>query len=393
MSMRTNPAISAVEAPPIAEATTWLKPGPRNRPVINLCQAVPSYPPAEAMQEAIGRFARDEATSLYTDILGVPELRESLAAHMSADYGGRVVVEDVAITAGCNQAFAAAVMALAGPGDNVVLSAPYYFNHQMWLDMLRVEVRHLACRSPGLVPAPEDALALIDERTRAIVLCSPSNPTGAIYSPATLSAFHKLARRHGTVLVLDETYKDFRTDAGAPHAIFADGGWRDSFVQLYSFSKVFAMTGYRVGSLIAAPRILNEVEKILDCVAICAPHISQVAAHFGLENLDDWKAEKIAMIHDRADALRAAFARQDLSYRLESIGAFFAYVRHPFSGMPAKAVAQHLAGEHELLCLPGSMFGPGQEQFLRLAFANVDATVMPQVAERLVDSQATLNRQ
>ena len=98
------------------------------------------------------------------------------------------------------------------------------------------------------------------------------------------------------------------------------------------------------------------------------------------------------MIHERADALQQAFARPGLSYRLESLGAFFAYVRHPFAGMPAKAVAQHLAGEHDLLCLPGSMFGPGQEDFLRLAFANVDATVMPQVAERLVESQATLSR-
>lgn len=390
MNVRTNPAISAVEAPPIAEAMTWLRDGPRNRPVINLCQAVPSYPPAEAMQEAIGRFAREDATSLYTDILGLPELRESLAAHMSAAYGGRVAAEDVAITAGCNQAFATAVMALAGPGDNVILSAPYYFNHQMWLDMLRVEARHLPCRSPGLIPTPEDALGLIDARTRAIVLCSPNNPTGAIYLPATLGAFHELAHRHGTVLVLDETYKDFRTEARPPHGLFASSTWRDSFVQLYSFSKIFGMTGYRVGSLIAGPSILKEVEKILDCVAICAPHISQSAALFGLEHLDEWKAEKIAMINARAVALRAAFARPDISYRLESIGAFFAYVRHPFPGKPAKAVAQHLAGEHDLLCLPGSMFGPGQEDHLRLAFANVDATVMPQVAERLVESQATL---
>ncbi|MBL8895891.1 MAG: aminotransferase [Rhizobiales bacterium] len=391
MNVRTNPAISAVEAPPIAEAMTWLRDGPRNRPVINLCQAVPSYPPAEAMQEAIGRFAREDATSLYTDILGLPALRESLSAHMSAAYGGRVASEDVAITAGCNQAFAASVMALAGQGDNVILSAPYYFNHQMWLDMLRVEVRHLPCRSPGLIPSPDDALDLIDARTRAIVLCSPNNPTGAIYSPATLAAFHEVARAKGTVLVLDETYKDFRTDPRPPHALFAANAWQDSFIQLYSFSKVFGMTGYRVGSLIAGPAILKEVEKILDCVAICAPHISQSAALFGLEHLDNWKAEKIAMIHARAAALRAAFARPDLSYRLESAGAFFAYVRHPFPGKPAKVVAQHLAGEHDLLCLPGSMFGPGQEDYLRLAFANVDATVMPQVAERLVESQATLN--
>jgi aspartate/methionine/tyrosine aminotransferase len=387
--MRTNPAISAVEAPPIAEAMTWLKSGPRNRAVINLCQAVPSYPPAEAMQEAIGRLAKEDAISLYSDILGVPELREGLAAHMSAAYGGGIAAEDVAITAGCNQAFATAVMALAGPGDNVILSAPYYFNHQMWLDMLRVEVRHLPCRSPGLIPSAEDALGLIDKNTRAIVLCSPNNPTGAIYSPATLAAFHELARAKGTVLVLDETYKDFRTDSGPAHNLFTSAAWRENFVQLYSFSKVFGMTGYRVGSLIAGPEIMKHVEKILDCVAICAPHISQAAAHFGLLNLDGWKAEKIAMIHGRADALRKAFERPDLAYKLECVGAFFAYVRHPFAGMPAKAVAQHLAGEHDLLCLPGSMFGPGQEDYLRLAFANVDATVMPQVAERLVDSQAT----
>jgi aspartate/methionine/tyrosine aminotransferase len=260
----------------------------------------------------------------------------------------------------------------------------------MWLDMLRIEVRHLSCRIPGLVPSPEDALKLIDERTRAIVLCSPNNPTGATYPPSTLEAFHEMARGKGTVLVLDETYKDFRTDNAPAHDLFGSGGWRDSFVQLYSFSKVFGMTGYRVGSLIAGPQILKEIEKILDCVAICAPHISQAAAHFGLQTLDAWKADKIAMIHGRADALRAAFARADLAYSLESAGAFFAYVRHPFAGTPAKAVAKHLAAEHDLLCLPGSMFGPGQEDYLRLAFANVDATVMPQVAERLVESQATL---
>jgi len=390
--MRSNPAISAVEAPPIAEAMTWLPAGPRNRPVINLCQAVPSYPPAIEMQDEIGRVAREDETSLYTDIMGLPPLREALAAHMTGAYGGLVAATDVAITAGCNQAFAAAVMALAGPGDNVILSAPYYFNHQMWLDMLRVEVRHLPCRLVGLIPSPDDARDLIDARTRAIVLCSPNNPTGAIYPPAVLSAFHRLTQQHGLALVLDETYKDFRSDPGPAHGLFADGSWRENFVQLYSFSKAFAMTGYRVGSIIAGPLLLKEIEKILDCVAICAPHISQAAALFGLEHLGSWKAGKIAMIHDRAVALRQAFARAGLAYRLESVGAFFAYVRHPFEDLPGKTVAQHLAGEHDLLCLPGSMFGPGQERFLRLAFANVDATIMPQVAERLLESQATLRR-
>ena len=128
------PLIARVEAPPIAEAMSWIRPGPRNRPLINLCQAVPSYPPAEALQAEMARAgARLPETSLYTDILGLPDLRARLAAHMASDYRGKVAAENVAITAGCNQAFCAAIMALARPGDNVILPVPYYFNHHMWL--------------------------------------------------------------------------------------------------------------------------------------------------------------------------------------------------------------------------------------------------------------------
>ena len=93
------------------------------------------------------------------------------------------------------------------------------------------------------------------------------------------------------------------------------------------------------------------------------------------------------MMAARGDALGAAFGDPRLAYRLVSAGAYFAYVRHPFAGQSAKQVAQRLAGEHDLLCLPGSMFGPGQEDYLRLAFANVEAGAMPAVVERLVESQ------
>jgi aspartate/methionine/tyrosine aminotransferase len=106
-----------------------------------------------------------------------------------------------------------------------------------------------------------------------------------------------------------------------------------------------------------------------------------------LQNLDVWKAEKKAMMAARNGALRAAFRNPRLSYRLISAGAYFAYVQHPFAHETAKQVAQRLAGEHDLLCLPGSMFGPGQESYLRLAFANVEAETMPAVAERLIESQ------
>jgi aspartate/methionine/tyrosine aminotransferase len=294
----------------------------------------------------------------------------------------------VLIAAGCNQAFCLAVTALAGPGDNVVLPAPFYFNHQMWLTMQGIEVRSFSPLDEGdAVPQPGQANDLIDGRTRAIVLVTPNNPTGAIFPPATVSAFLELARERGVALVIDETYKDFLAGEEPPHNLFRDASWREALVQLYSFSKVYALAGYRVGSVIAAPSLISQIAKIMDCIAISAPRISQLAALFGLRELAPWAAEKREMMAARTAALKAAFTRKDLAYSLASAGAYFAYVRHPFTGTPARAVAQRLARDHDLLCLPGSMFGPGQESYLRLAFANVEADLMKDVVARLVESQ------
>jgi aspartate/methionine/tyrosine aminotransferase len=388
MSLSVSPAILRIEAPPIAEAMTWVRPAQRNRELLNLCQAVPSYAPAESLQTEIADLARDPAIHLYTDIHGIPELRSALAQHMAEDYRGHINPENVSITSGCNQAFCAAIMAVAQRGDNVVLPVPYYFNHQMWLDMLGVEKRLVpAFAEARAYPLPEEAAALIDERTRAIVLCSPNNPTGAIYPPHIVEGFYDLANASGIALIIDETYKDFRSSPEPLHNLFAKPDWPDTFVQLYSFSKVFAMTGYRVGSIIAGSKMLAEAEKILDCMAICAPQISQRAALFGLANLEDWKQGKQRLMEERRAALLAAFNNSGLSYKLISSGAYFAYVKHPFANVTAKSVAMRLASEHDVLCLPGSMFGPDQESYLRFAFANSPAENMALLVERLIESQ------
>ena len=387
MNFTANKIIRGIESPPIAEAMSWISSAPSNRPLINLCQAVPSYAPAESLTEEVGRLAKLPGTSLYSDILGIAPLRQDLAQSLAADYKAPIAPENIAITAGCNQAFAATMMALAQSGDNVVLPVPYYFNHHMWLEMLGIRPRYLqAIKAGSTTPVAADAAPLIDERTRAIVLCSPNNPTGGIYPAATIEAFHALAKERGIALVVDETYKDFRADPAPPHGVFNARDWGDNFIQLYSFSKVFALTGYRVGSVTASPVFLAELEKILDCIAICAPTISQGAALYGLRCLEDWKNRKLATAKEKAAALRQAFTQRGLDYKLLSAGAFFAYVQHPFAE-DAKTVAKRLAQKHDLLALPGSMFGPGQEQYLRLAFANVEAGLMPDVVARLIESQ------
>ena len=146
------------------------------------------------------------------------------------------------------------------------------------------------------------------------------------------------------------------------------------------------MTGYRVGAVVAEPSLLAEIEKILDCISICPAHISQEAAIYALQHLDGWLDQKAALIKERLDILREVFGDPTLDYELVSSGACFAYVRHPFETTPGIDVARRLAEGHDLLCFPGSFFGPGQERYLRLTFANVDRPDLKEVGKRLAAS-------
>lgn len=391
MSYTVNPLLQAVATPPIPEAQGWIagRRFPDDKPLLDLAQAVPGYPPPQALTDHLAAVLAQPAMARYSAVPGQPALRQALAEDMKAVYGGTIQPEQVTITAGCNQAFCFALQALAGPGDEVILPLPYYFNHQMWLDMAGVRARHLPFRPErGGVPDPAEAAALITPRTRALVLVTPNNPTGAVYPPAVIRAFFELARSRGLALVLDETYRDFLPTEGAPHDLFRQPGWEETLVQLYSFSKVFSITGYRVGSVIAGARLTAELAKVMDTVAICAPRIGQEAALFGLRRLGEWRRGNTLLMRQRLAALKAAFARNDLGYQPVSAGAYFAYLAHPFAGRPALQVARRLADEENILALPGSWFGPGQEGFLRLAFANVGAEAMPALAARLARDAA-----
>ncbi|MBT8458863.1 MAG: aminotransferase class I/II-fold pyridoxal phosphate-dependent enzyme, partial [Boseongicola sp.] len=152
--MRIHPAMAGTEAPPVMEARRWIAgvEFPVERPLLNVSQAAPVEVPPLAMREAIARFAIDVPQAhLYGPVLGMPELRDAVAAEWSCTYGGAVSLDDVAITSGCNQAFAAAVSTLAGKGDEVLLPMPWYFNHKMWLDMEGIRAVPTPCGA-GMLP-------------------------------------------------------------------------------------------------------------------------------------------------------------------------------------------------------------------------------------------------
>jgi aspartate/methionine/tyrosine aminotransferase len=380
-----NPLVVDTGSPPIPQVQAW-----RARyaggfgPAIDLSQAVPGYPPHPDLLEKLAEAAGSPAAAQYGPILGDASLREAYAADVAAIYGGRLGAESIAVTAGCNQAYVAAVMALARAGDAVLLPSPWYFNHAMTLDMLGIEARPLPCApDDGFVPDPELAETLLDGRVKAIVLVTPNNPTGATYPPDVVARFAGLCRRYGIKLVLDETYRDFMPAAlGAPHDLFAGPDWGDTLVQLYSFSKAYCIPGHRIGAITAAPEFLAQVTKIQDCVQICPPRPGQMAVAWAIDALRQWRAGNTAEILARTAAFRAAMAEVP-EWRVDAVGAYFAYVRHPFERRTATEVAGKLATERGVICLPGSYFGPGQDRHLRLAFANADSRALAGLPQRL----------
>jgi len=377
-------------SPPVMEARRWLDgvTFPDDRPLLNLSQAAPVEPPVESMRQAMIDAVAEDDSHIYGPVLGLPALRAEIATQWSDQYGGSISPEQVAITQGCNQAFCAVMSTIASDGDAVILPTPWYFNHKMWLDSAGVETRLLPC-GEGMLPDPKEARALIDDKVKAIILVTPNNPTGAEYPAGLLEEFAAIAKEHGLALIVDETYRDFHSQSGAPHTLFTDPDWAENLVHLYSFSKVFRLTGHRVGTLVASTRRMAEVEKFLDSVAICPNQIGQKAALYGLRNLSQWVASERDKILERRAICQAVFETLE-GWKLLGSGAYFAYAEHPFD-ISSEEVAKRLVREQSLLILPGTMFIPDlahggdgtAEKTLRIAFANADQAGLDEMFKRL----------
>ena len=380
-----------VDPPPVLEVKNWLS-NPDlqpSKPLIDVSQAAPTEPPPEKMLEFMAnKILCDNAVNTYGPVLGLDELRESLASKWSRQYQGKVSKENVAITSGCNQAFCASISSFTSENDEVIIPTPWYFNHHMWLQMAGVKSIPLETDA-NMNPILEKAEALITDRTRAIVLVSPNNPSGAIYSNQLLQKFFDLCKSNQIRLIIDETYKDFHPNASQPHTLLENNNWDQVLTILYSFSKTYRMTGHRIGALLTSKENLIEIEKALDTFTVCPPQLGQYAANWGLNNLEAWAAERRTEILQRAKHFSEKF--QPLSaagWSLRGCGAYFAFVEHPFED-ESNILAPLILRDQGILLMPGTMFYPkhnplGSRSF-RIAFANIDKYKISTLLERLKD--------
>ena len=379
-----NPLVQTLAAPPIPEVQAWKRDYDGHLgPLIDLSQAVPGYPPHSDMLAWLGQAASSPAMAGYGDIEGEPELRAAYSEWVSAVYAANIRPANIHITSGCNQAFMAAMMTVAGPGDTVLLTNPCYFNHETTLAMSGVKAGYVDCHAKdGFLPAPEAVEAMIVEGVRALAIVTPNNPTGATYPAGLLHALFILCRKHSLWLIVDETYRDFLPlDAGSPHDLFSVPGWQDNLIGLYSFSKSFCIPGHRVGAITAGEAVITQIAKVMDNLQICAPRPPQAALAKAIPALGDWRRGNALEIAARTKALTEAM-RDLRDWQISALGAYFAFVRHPFAEFSAHDAAHRLAREAGVITIPGSFFGNGLERYLRIAFANADVATIGQLRTR-----------
>ncbi len=382
LSLRVEP----VPFPPISEVRRWLAARDDDGlPLVDLCQAVPDYAPAEALRAYMSHAVLDGATARYTPDEGLPTVRTAVADWYLGRYGAALQPEQVCLTIGASQAFWLAMSVLCADGDEVIVPLPAYFDHPMGLAALGITPRYIPFEETVDGIATSESIAKrITPRTRALLLVSPSNPSGTVVPPHVLEGYFELARRHGIMLVVDETYNAFLPDDAAPHQLFAHPDWDQGFIHLASFGKTFALTGYRAGALVASPQLVHQALKVQDSMVVCQPHLTQLALQFACTHLDSWVRERNAEMQRRQACFRAAFLSPGNPFQLVAAGGFFAWVKHPCVGVPARVVTKRLIDEAHLTCLPGSAFGPGLEDYLRLAIGNLGEQAIPPAIERLI---------
>lgn len=347
--------------------------------VISLGVGEPDFVTPWRVREA-GIYALEHGYTTYTSNAGLLQLRELICADLATRYGADYSpTEECLITTGVSEGLDLALRVLLNPGDEVIVPEPCYVAYEPCVAFaggtpVRVPTRW----EDGFAVDADVVAAAITPRTKAILIGSPANPTGAVQPRAALEALVRLAEQHDLYLVSDEIY-DRLTYTGAHTCLGTLPGARERTVLLGGFSKAHAMTGWRVGWICAPAPVAELCVRVHQYTMLCAPHISQLAAVEALSGPDDDVAEMVAD-YDRRRRVFVKGLRETGLDCPEPGGAFYAFPSIRASGLDSETFAERLLHAEHVAVVPGSVFGPSGEGHVRCSYA----TALPQLEEALV---------
>ena len=337
-----------------------------------LSWAKPTSDTPEHIKEAAISAIKKGLVGGYSETSGLLKLREEIVKKLKRDNNMNVNVSEILVTVGAVEGLSAAIMALIDPGDEVILPSPTYSTH------IRQVI--IASGKPILVPTIEEEGFILDiegikkaitPRTKAIMYCSPSNPTGTVFAEEQLRQLAEIALEHNLMVITDEAYEYFVYDNHEHFSIASIPEMRKNVVSCFTFTKTYAMTGWRIGYLHADEELIPQITKAHIPFAICAPLVSQYAALAALKGPSD------CVVKFRNKYL---LARDLMCERLDDLSSVFEYKKPSGSYLmfpkillkegkiDSTTFCKKLLREAKVSTTPGIAFGPTGEGHLRLSF-------------------------
>jgi len=373
--------LAAVQTPIIPIVSRWIADTPGT---VSLGQGVVSYGPPDEAMVALSRFPASPLDHRYGAVEGEEALVAAIATKLQRENGIDVAQGSrVVVTAGGNIAFMNAILAVTDPGDEVILPVPYYFNHEMAIEMAGARV----------VPVPTDTqrqldldaiAAAITPRTRAVVTVSPNNPTGVVYPEAALRAVNTLCRDRGIFHIHDEVYEYFLY-AGATH--FSPGSLPDAAahtISMYSLSKAYGLASWRMGYMVVPQSLWDAVNKIQDTLLVCPPVVSQRVALAAMTVGREYCAGHLPRLDTMRTLMAEALGDPSVPCDVPSaLGAFYYFIRI-HTQLDAMTMVERLIREHRVAVIPGSAFGARDGCSLRVSYGALDRHTAAEGVGRLV---------
>ncbi|MFC2088927.1 pyridoxal phosphate-dependent aminotransferase [Calditrichota bacterium] len=336
-----------------------------------LSWAKPTSDTPEHIKEAAVKAIQDGLTGGYSESSGLPKLREAIVEKLIRENQVNANPAQIIVTVGAIEGLAAVIMAIIDPGDEVILPTPTYSTH--------IRQVQIASGKPVLVPLIEEKGFRLDvekiknaitSKTRAIMFCTPNNPTGTVFSEQNLKKLAEIALQHELMIITDEAYEYFVFDENKHFSIASIPEMNKNVISTYTFTKTYAMTGWRIGYLHADEEIIPQITKVHIPLSICAPVVSQYAALAALNGLQD------CVIEFRRHYLSA---RNLMCERLDCINHVFEYHKPEGSylmfpkiiveeGRDSTSFCKRLLREAKVSATPGIAFGPKGQNHLRLSF-------------------------
>ena len=335
--------------------------------IISLGVGEPDFSTPWLMREE-AYYHLEQGHTSYTSNWGLPELRKEIARYLTR-YGMEYdASHEILITIGVSEAIDAVLRAVLNPGDEIIICEPCYVSYQPLAALCDTTLIHLDTSVNGFYPTAAQIEAAITPRTKAVMLCSPSNPTGRMIPRQELEKIAEVIRKHQLWVLSDEVYCELVYDGNTHCSIGSLPGMKDYTIILNGFSKAFAMTGWRIGFMCCPADLMEQVYKLHQYSTICAPIMSQYAALEGLKN--GWnEVEKMRISYrQRRNLMYKALIEMGLPVT-EPEGAFYIFPDIRSTGLTSEEFATRLIEKHQVAVVPGNVFGAGGEGYIRCCYA------------------------